>query len=95
MGEKPSSTDSINMALACFVSLTKTLKTSGQLSLGPIYDLLCRLMALVKALVLNWWVVTPLNVKLPFHKGHLRPVETTDFYTTFYNNSIITVMKYQ
>lgn len=30
--------------------------------------------------ILNLWVVTPLGVKLPFHRGLLRPWENADIY---------------
>ena len=66
------------MALACFVCLTKTLRTSCQLNLRLLYDLLCRLRALVKAL----WVET-------LSQGSPKTSENTYTYIMIHNSSKI------
>lgn len=33
-------------------------------------------------------VMTPLGVKQPIHKGHLRPLKNTDMYNTIQNSKI-------
>lgn len=47
----------------------------------------------VRLAVLNLWVVTPLGVKQPFHRGSLRPSKNTDIYIKIQNSSDITIMK--
>lgn len=44
---------------------------------------------LVKAVVLNLWVMTLLEVKCSFHKGHLDHQKTHVFYVMIQNNSKI------
>ena len=47
------------------------------------------LSALTITSVLNLWVVAPLGVKGPFHRGHLKPLENTDIYITIHNSGKI------
>ena len=48
---------------------------------------------LFNLLVLNLWVMTPLGIKWPFHRGHLRPSCRPFIYIMIHNSSKSTVMK--
>lgn len=47
----------------------------------------------MRAVILNLWVVNPLESKHLSPRGHPGPSENTDAYIVIYNSSKITVMR--
>lgn len=48
-----------------------------------------------KPMVLNLWVVSPLGIKGPFHKGHLRPLENAGICILIHDSGKTTVLTQQ
>jgi len=44
-------------------------------------------------MLLNLWVMTPLEIEQTFHRGGLRPSENTDNYIMIHNSSNIIIVK--